>query len=139
MKPTRLLSAWLPPLAYMLFIFFLSAQGTIPSLIQPLLHLVKDKSLHACEYGALALLFVRAGRLQFPRGCVWRIAVFAAAAAVLYGMTDEWHQMYVPGRDASPWDLLADFVGASLAVGGYLWWYRRHYGSLRTCAVSGAE
>ena len=135
MKLPRPLSAWLPPLAYMLFIFFLSAQETIPSVIQPLLVFLKDKTLHAIEYGVLALLVFRAARMQFPRACVVRVAVLAAAFAMLYGLSDEWHQVYVPNRDASLGDLLADAAGAALAAGACLAWYKRRHGSIHACSV----
>jgi VanZ family protein len=35
-------------------------------------------------------------------------------------MSDEWHQLHVPGRDGSPLDVLADFAGAFLG-GAFLW------------------
>ncbi len=34
----------------------------------------------------------------------------------LYGLSDEWHQSFVPGRDASLGDWLADTIGAVLAA-----------------------
>jgi len=34
-------------------------------------------------------------------------------SAAFYGMTDEIHQYFVPGRSADPWDWLADTVGAN--------------------------
>ena len=54
--------------------------------------------------------------------------VQAASIAVAYGVTDEWHQSFVPGRDADLWDVVADALGATLAIGavGVLaWWSRR--------------
>lgn len=42
---------------------------------------------------------------------------------VLYGITDEFYQSFIPGRCVSGGDLLADMVGASAMVLG--WWYWR--------------
>lgn len=41
---------------------------------------------------------------------------YAIGIATAYGVLDEYHQSFVPGRDPSALDVLADFVGAALAV-----------------------
>ncbi|MEE8348237.1 MAG: VanZ family protein, partial [Acidobacteriota bacterium] len=38
------------------------------------------------------------------------------AVAILYALSDEWHQSFVPNRDASPVDLAADFLGSVTSV-----------------------
>lgn len=43
-------------------------------------------------------------------------AVWAIGIATAYGVLDEYHQSFVPGRDPSALDVLADFIGALLAV-----------------------
>jgi VanZ family protein len=43
------------------------------------------------------------------RGSYWLPAVFT----ILFGISDEFHQMFVPSRDASVLDILADSVGAA--------------------------
>ena len=42
----------------------------------------------------------------------WLVAV-----GILYGMSDEWHQMYVPGRSPDHMDLLADALGVAFGYG----------------------
>jgi VanZ family protein len=37
----------------------------------------------------------------------------------LYGLGDEWHQAFVPGREASLWDALFDSLGVLTAAGTY--------------------
>jgi VanZ family protein len=58
------------------------------------------------------------------RGCLINIVV-----CVLYGVTDEWHQSYVPMRSPDVSDLLHDGIGAAVAsllvLFGYVW-YRRY-------------
>ncbi|WP_051946893.1 VanZ family protein [Thermus amyloliquefaciens] len=61
-----------------------------------------DKAAHFLAYALLGLL------LRLGLG-VFRPAFFVAA---LYGLADEWHQSFVPGREAFGWDLLADALGA---------------------------
>ena len=79
-----------------------------------------DKLAHAAEYGVFALLLFRA--LFWPQYKGLQKAELKKGAFVtlvvsgLYGLTDEIHQIYVPGRAATFPDWLADFVGASIAV-----------------------
>lgn len=62
-------------------------------------------------YAFLALAYWRA--LNFQRQRLW----LAWSLAVLYAMTDEWHQSFVPGRTASVWDVLVfDNLGALMAL-----------------------
>jgi VanZ family protein len=76
-----------------------------------------DKVLHAGAFGVLALLAtwaLTAGRI---RAATARVLLAACLITVLYGATDEYHQSFVPGRDASAYDLLADAWGAVGAAG----------------------
>jgi len=111
--PPRL--AWiLPAVAYSAVIFWLSHQpNPLPSLTAQL----SDKLLHAVEYAGLAgLLALGLGRLR-PDRLAWA-ALLAMALASAYGLTDELHQAFVPGRDASLLDWAFDGIGA--VVGGIL-------------------
>jgi VanZ family protein len=51
--------------------------------------------------------------------------VLPVAIALLYGITDEWHQSYVPGRSPDVRDVVADTVGAVLAMLVVAWLVRR--------------
>lgn len=47
----------------------------------------------------------------------WRYDYLIAwAFATLYGMTDEWHQLYVPGRSGTIRDVIIDSTGAFLLI-----------------------
>ena len=79
---------------------------------------INDKMAHALSYGLLGVLCLvglSAGRWS---GVTWRRAAMAVVLAVLYGVTDEVHQAFVPGRSPDVADLAADALGATLAVGG---------------------
>lgn len=97
-------------------IFVASSRETVatPGLPGP-----EDKYAHFLVYGLLATLLCRLG-------AGWRSAAWAVVAASLYGASDEWHQTFVAGRDASAGDWMADTTGAALAVVLYrgVSWYR---------------
>ena len=98
---------YLPALFWMGLTFWLSsspdlqgASGLI-DLRPPL-----DKVAHAGSFGILALLF------YFAKGR----ALISILLASLYGLSDEFHQSFVPGRDVDLFDWVADTLGAALAV-----------------------
>ncbi len=71
-----------------------------------------DKLLHARAFGILALL------LTLASGHPLLALVLASA----YGVSDELHQVAVPGRSASGLDWLADTVGAGLVAAVVFLW-----------------
>jgi VanZ family protein len=99
---------WLPPVALMVLIFFLSAQPDLNSGLG-VIDLVGRKFIHAGEYALLCFLWWRALRTVLPP----RQAPLAALAiAVGYSCTDEFHQTFVHGRHGTPVDVLIDAVGS---------------------------
>lgn len=73
-----------------------------------------DKPVHALVYGVLGLLLALTGR---ARGAApGRAAVASALLGLAYGITDELHQTFTPGRTASAADVLADAIGATLGA-----------------------
>jgi hypothetical protein len=111
--PTRSrLSLWLPPVALMALIFFLSAQPDLSTGLG-LLDLIGRKLVHAGEYALLCALWWRALRtVVAPRAGL----VAAIAIAIGYAITDELHQTLVPARMGSPIDVAIDAAGAGLAA-----------------------
>lgn len=71
-----------------------------------------DKLAHLALYTVLGLALAWGGS-RSPRVPAWLPFV----AGILYAVTDEWHQSFVPGRDPSGWDVLADAGGIAV---GYL-------------------
>jgi VanZ family protein len=108
MAVSRLVAAWLPPVAWAALIFALSS---IPDLSTGLgtWDTVLRKLAHMVEYAVLGLLVARALGRDLP----------AFLGAVAYAVTDEVHQHFVPGRHASPVDVAIDSVG--IAVGVLVW------------------
>jgi VanZ family protein len=117
----RTLSLWAPVGAWMIALFVASAQSDIGVAAR-----IPDWITHGAAYFVLGLLVSRAsaggagGRLS--RGD----AVVVVLLCTLYGVSDEIHQAFVPGRDASTWDVAKDLAGAAAAtVVWRLAWPRR--------------
>ena len=96
-------------IAYCCLIFMLSSQSKLP---MPMLFSAEDKLIHALAYALMALLaWISFSREKRPLKIVFIISVLFCS---LYGLSDEWHQSFVLGRDASLGDWLADTTGAVL-------------------------
>ena len=128
----HLLWFWLPPLAWMGMIFYLSAQPDLPGPPEPWLATLFSNSAHFGVYGGLAFWWWRAlrssRRKPEPQKALGKkgdraALLLALGISVLYGASDEFHQSFVPGRDASLLDLLTDTAGAATAL--WLVWRRR--------------
>jgi VanZ family protein len=115
---------WVPAVLYAGAIFFLSSQShpeeQLPSF---LLENVSDKVLHAVEYGILAVLCFRTFRWAAGPAVARQAVVLAIVTASVYGITDEVHQLFVPFRESSWLDWLADTIGA--AIGALSWRFLR--------------
>jgi len=87
-------------------IFYLSSQSWVgaPSSFQ-----INDKVAHLILYGVLGAALAWGARGLGPR---WSLSL--AVLGILYALSDEWHQSFVPMRDPSAGDLLADAVGILL-------------------------
>ena len=112
-----LLAAWLAVGAWAALIFTLSAQSTLPDLTHGLPDL-QDIAGHLAAYAGLACWLALA--LRRTPG-VRRPWLWAFVLAMLYGLSDEFHQSFVPNRHPDLFDVATDMVGAALA----LWFWRR--------------
>ena len=103
---------WLPVAAYYGVIWYYSSK---PNLTPPPILWFTDKYYHFGEYFLLGLLLTRAWRSSLPLVRTGALAALVIGSAILIGMSDEYHQSFVPGRDSSVYDLMADTAGASVA------------------------
>lgn len=116
--------------AYCLLIFGLSSRPHLPDVGFSIPHL--DKLVHAMIYGGLAAVVSLGMRWSGKRPHGWMRFIAPVLFAVLYGITDEVHQRFVPNRHFDLFDLLADGVGA-LLVQTVLWrWWRRKASPAKT-------
>jgi VanZ family protein len=118
----RSLWRWLPPLAWMALIFVLSAQPDLPRAPGPWLDTLIKKAGHAGAYGVLAWLYQRALRPRLRGSTALRVV--SVGLAIVYALSDEYHQTFVPGRKGRLSDVAVDGVGA---CGAMLldWWLER--------------
>jgi VanZ family protein len=101
------------------FIFFLSAQPDFPHPKASWLEDLMGLGAHMFLFGVLAVLWVRP--LREHR---WAI-LLAFLLTMLYALSDEFHQAFVPGRTADPLDLVYDGLGAALALCAWALFLRR--------------
>ena len=86
----------------------LSSQSNLPA---PYEFPESDKVVHVLVYAPLGVLMVYALSRSTQSA---NLIFFGACLAFLYGLTDEVHQYFVPGRTASGLDLMADGTGAMI-------------------------
>jgi VanZ family protein len=106
-----------PAIAWAVLIF---VSSSIPSANLPNLNIFgagTDKVIHFCIYAFFAGLAYRAFRYQKKWAFISRHALLLTVTAVIvYGTSDEFHQVFVPGREPDVFDLAADTAGALVFV-----------------------
>jgi VanZ family protein len=110
-KAIQIVLRWLPALLVMLIIFLFSARphSELPDFDKA--DRIVKKGAHIVGYALLAAAYWRA--LDFQHGEWW----LAWCLALLYAVTDEFHQSFVPGRSPSVWDVLIfDNLGALVSI-----------------------
>lgn len=106
--------AWLPALAWAGLIFFLSAQPDETFEKLGLQGQLLSIGGHLVVYFVLMVLLVVA--LRFSSNLSSRqIYIVAFLIVALYGLSDEYHQSFVPGRMATIDDWIVDLIGAAIA------------------------
>jgi VanZ family protein len=132
---------WVPALLWMSFIFWMStgtfsAENTswivehilgllMPSLSQEkvdMIHWVIRKLGHVTEYFILGILLFRAFRSGSRELRIRRWAFSSLLVAMLYAVSDEFHQSFVATRTTSCFDVGMDTLGAILAQGVSALW-----------------
>jgi VanZ family protein len=112
-RPIPVLRAWLPVIAWAAVLFGLSS---IPGHEIPTIEFsYGDKIVHCGIYGVLGALCFRALRLTTRLRVVPAILV-VPLIVLTYGISDEFHQMFVPQRSSEVLDVVADVVGGALGA-----------------------
>jgi len=117
--PTKTSLYKYPAILYAILIFILSAS---PSISPPPGFVLEDKIYHFIEYGIFSLLLFLAfyhSRKEFLRRNVFLLSYIVG---MTYGLSDEIHQKFVPGRSCEFLDFVADCLGIVLVQIG-IWFY----------------
>jgi VanZ family protein len=114
-------------------IFFLSHQPG-DSLSLPEIPGV-DKVAHMAVYAFLAATLLVAFSDEQKKTRPKRVVWITVLLCLLYGISDEFHQSFVPGRSSSFFDVLADCAGAIIASVLWFRWRKRiaKIGSWKDC------
>jgi len=121
----KFLRYWLPVLVVLAGISYLSSipQDDLPSFNFPGL----DKIVHLLMYSFLSFTFGRAFTYPIRHETEWTHyrprLVLGIIFTALYGIIDEWHQSFVPGRAVEILDWVADITGAFVGA-AIVWFYR---------------
>lgn len=107
---------WLPVLLWMLLIYVASNQSDLPAARSGGLDFLVKKSAHLAEYTILGLLVWRALRATWPAARFWLLGLATVGVGLLYAVSDEMHQIFVPTRQSRPLDVLVDLLGLLAAV-----------------------
>jgi len=101
----KLLWYWLPPLVVMAAIFYASSRSSLPQAKGEWLDAFIKKIAHVGEYTLLFVLLVRAWSLHLrPTSACWT----GWLTTLAYGISDEFHQSFVPHRHANWYDVVID-------------------------------
>jgi VanZ family protein len=104
----RFLWSWGPAVAWIAITFVVSHQ---PVVVIPFG--APDYAAHAINYAVLGVLLIWARAGGDWSAMTIPLIASAVVLAVLLGIADEFHQSFIPGRDASVQDVVADAVGAA--------------------------
>ena len=105
--------AWTLTVGYMLLIFLISS---IPYIVQPGPLGSREAPIveHVIEYSVLGFLLL--GSFSSTKRTRKQIIFLAVSVAILYGISDEIHQLFVPGRYCDIIDVVANSLGSVIGV-----------------------
>ncbi len=107
--------AWLVVFGCAGVIFYLSDQSVPPRFLLSVFPWL-DKIVHAFEFGLFGLVVFWALGCSFKTLSARSRGVLSVGISVLYGVSDEIHQTFVPMREGDPFDVLADAFGVVCAL-----------------------
>jgi VanZ family protein len=107
----KFLIYWLPPILWAGGIFYLSSISGLASDMSVFWDVFWRKLAHATEFGIFNLLLFRA--LWGHKMKINKAIILSFILAVLYAISDEWHQSFVPNRECRWQDVAQDSLGAA--------------------------
>ncbi len=119
----KFLSLWLPVIAWMAIIFAGSSIGNVPRIGGDAVDGWVHRIAHIGEFAVLGLLAMRA--IGSGKRVMRREVIVAIVVVALYGVSDEWHQRFVVGRNSELIAVVWDVLGGSIGVVVWRWWQRQ--------------
>ncbi len=112
---TSKLSYWIPVLLLAIVIFYLSSRQSIQTSEFFWHDFVIKKTAHFIEYATFSIFIYRALKNTSNLSHA-NIIKFTLLLTILYAMSDEIHQTFVPSRTGKVRDVIIDAAGASTAI-----------------------
>lgn len=97
------------------FIYFLSSIPSLNSGFDLWVFFLR-KGAHIFEFAVLTALLLRALSSTFTSWATKKLMTLSGVVAVLYAMSDEFHQSFVPGRGPSVIDVCIDGIGVAVVL-----------------------
>ena len=113
-KIFRFIKYWLPVFIWLIIIFAFSNNPTVRASEIHWRDFSVKKSAHVIIYAILSTLIYRA--LKSNNVEMKKTGYISVFLASFYGITDEFHQSFTPGRDPTFRDIIFDTIGATLAI-----------------------
>jgi VanZ family protein len=107
---------------WIIYMIMITVESSMSDLTVPDLGIsFTDKIIHFGLYGLLGWLLARGFNLADSKYPV----LLPIVIGMVFAVSDELHQAFVPGRDADVFDVMADFLGILAFVFLYRWFVRR--------------
>ena len=104
----KVVKLWLPVIVWAGLIFYFSGMPDLHTGLE--YDLLLRKAAHVTEYFILTVLLYRAFKGSFDLNAFW-LCVYPATLSLLYAASDEYHQLFVAGREGCVRDVLIDAIG----------------------------
>jgi VanZ family protein len=127
MSAKKIIGLWLPVLLWMGVIFAGSSIGSVPQVGEDVVDGIIHRAAHLAEFAVLGWLALRAAR--GGRALTRRAFVAALIVVALYGVSDEFHQRFTPGRNSELQAVVFDVIGG--LIGAAIYWRRRSIAGAR--------
>jgi VanZ family protein len=116
----KLIKWWLPALVWMGIIFVGSSIGDVPRVGGRTTDGFVHRAAHVIEFAVLGALLLRA--LSKERPVSRREIIITLILVALYGVSDELHQRFTPGRSSEGVSVVFDVVGGIIGAWAWRWW-----------------
>jgi VanZ family protein len=114
----RFLIYWLPVIIFAILIFYASS---MPGEQIPDLFPFQSTIFHIAVYAIFAMLINRALKAHCPKMGIFRIFFWVFFLSFSFAVSDELHQVFVPGRTPSLYDITCDTIGTIIGGTFYRW------------------